>query len=65
MIKRLYALLLAVALLVVPFAQNAAALGEGTEPAAMGANTGTKLIAFTFDDGPSAYTCLLYTSICV
>ena len=52
--KRLYALLLAVALLVVPFAQNAAALGEGTEPAAMGANTGTKLIAFTFADGPSA-----------
>ncbi len=56
MIKRLYALLLAAALLVVPFAQNAAALGDGTEPAAMGANTGTKLIAFTFDDGPSAYT---------
>ena len=51
--KRLYALLLAVALLVVPFAQNAAALGEETEPAAMGAGTGAKLIGFTFGGGPA------------
>ena len=52
--KRLTALLLMLALLVPCLPLAAAA-----EETPVAANTGAKLIAFTFDDGPSAYTATL------
>ena len=55
--KRIYTLLITFTLLFTAFSPYAGALNgsSGTADAAVGAAaTGAKLIAFTFDDGPSA-----------